>query len=187
MQLLFDFLPVIVFFAVYKAYDIYVATAAIMIVMAVQIGIQWFRHGTVSKLLLTSGLLVAVLGGMTLVLRDPLFIQWKLTIINALFALAFFGSQFIGQRNLTERLMGHAAALPKKVWGQLNLMWVANFTIIAVGNIYVVNHYSLDVWVNFKVYGTLGLTLLTALGQGIWIATIAGDQPTDAGDQQTEN
>jgi intracellular septation protein len=176
MQLLFDFLPIIVFFAVFKFYGIYAATAAIIVVMAVQISAQWIRKRTVNKMLLISGLLVAVFGGATLALRDPIFIQWKPTIVYALFAVAFLASHFIGKQTLVERIMGHAIQLPKTMWSQLSVIWIANFTILAIANIYVVYHYDEATWVNFKLFGTLGMTLVTAVGQAVWIAMNAPEQ-----------
>ena len=179
MQLLFDFLPIIIFFVAFKVYDMYVATAALIVAMAVQIAWQWVRKRTVNKMLLISGALVAVFGGATLVLRDPIFIQWKPTIVNGLFALAFLGSQFIGQQTLIERVMGHAIQLPKSTWRQLNMIWVANFVVLGVANIYVVYNFDQETWVNFKLFGTLGLTLITALGQGVWIAMNAPEQQSE--------
>jgi intracellular septation protein len=181
MQLLIDFFPVIAFFAAYKLYGIYVATGVIIAAMAVQIAAQWFRHGTVSKMLLISGLLVAVFGGMTLVLRNPIFLQWKPTIVNALFAVVFLGSQFIGGKTLTERMMGHAVQLESSFWRQLNMMWVANFTLLGIANLYVVYNFDEATWVNFKLFGVLGITLAVVLIQGIWIAA------KTAGREQNEN
>src|SRR5688572_12200670 len=109
MQLLIDFIPLLAFFVAYMAYDLYVATATIIVAIALQIGYQWFRHGKVTKMLLISGAIVAVFGGITLVLRNPLFIQWKVTVVHWLFALALLGSQFFGAKTLTERAMGQAA------------------------------------------------------------------------------
>ena len=130
MQLLIDFFPIIVFFAAYKYAGMYAATGAIIVAMGVQIAIQWFRQGTVNKMLLTSGALVAVFGGITLAVRDPIFIQWKPTIVNALFAGAFLASRFFGDQTLTERMMGHAIELSQEMWRQLNLMWIGNFAFL---------------------------------------------------------
>ena len=182
MQLLFDFFPIIVFFVVFKLYGMFAATAAIMIAMAVQIAIQWLRTRAVSKMLLVSGLLVGLFGGMTLVLRNPIFIQWKPTIVNALFAAAFLGSQFIGKQTIIERIMGHAIQLPSRMWTRLNAIWIANFTVMAIANIYVVYNFSEEFWVDFKLFGTLGLTLVTAVGQAVWIAmNTSGEQPENNG------
>jgi intracellular septation protein len=183
MQLLFDFFPVIVFFAVYKIAGVYAATGAIIIAMSVQIAVQWARKRTVSRMLLLSAGLVAVLGGITLVLRDPIFIQWKPTIVNWLFAGAFLGSQVVGSQNLTQRMMGHAVRLPDTAWRQLNMVWVANFLVLGAVNLFVVYNFSEATWVNFKLFGMLGLTFLTALGQAVWIAS-HGSAPDGAEEQQ---
>ena len=86
MQLLFEFFPLIAFFVAFIAFDLYVATATIIVAIGLQIAYQWFRHRKVNKMLLISGALVAVFGGITLALRNPLFIQWKVTVVNWLFA-----------------------------------------------------------------------------------------------------
>lgn len=176
MQLLIDFLPVIVFFAAYKLAGMYVATGAIIVVMVSQLTIQWLRKRQVSHMLLASTAIVAVLGGITLALRDPIFIQWKVTIVNWLFAIAFLASQYVGRENLTQRIMGHAVTLTADIWRQLNLMWVANFAILGAVNLFVVYNFSEAAWVNFKLFGTLGLTLVTAVGQALWIAARTSGQ-----------
>lgn len=170
MQLLVDFFPIIVFFGVFKFYGMYAATAAIIIAMALQVAVQWLRERKVSKMLLVSSIAVAVFGSATLLLHDPLFIQWKPTVVYWIFAAVLIGSQYIGEKTMIERLMGHAIELPRAMWRQLNLIWFANFLILGAANLYVVYHYDQDTWVNFKLFGTLGLTLVTVIGQAIWIA-----------------
>lgn len=169
MQLL-DLFPVIVFFVVYKIAGIYWATGAIIVAMALQMGLQWLRERKVSRMLLISTVFVALLGGVTLLFRNPLFIQWKPTVVNWLFAGAFLASEFIGKKNLTERIMGHAVQLEPPMWRQLNLIWVANFAVLGAANLFVVYNFDEETWVNFKLFGMLGLTLLTAIGQAFWIA-----------------
>jgi intracellular septation protein len=169
MQMFIDFLPVLVFFVVFFTAGIYWATGAIIAVMIVQIAVTWLVKRTVSKMLLISGGLVIVLGSITLMLREPLFIQLKLTVVNGLFAVAFLGSHFIGKKTLTERIMGHAIEAPTSLWRQLNLMWVANFLILAVANLFVIYNYDMETWVLFKTAGTIGLTVLTAITQAVWI------------------
>jgi intracellular septation protein len=171
MQLLIDFFPIIVFFVVYRIYGMYAATAAIIVAMAVQIAYQWFRHRKVNTMLLVSGALVAVLGGITLALRNPVFIQWKPTIVNWLFAGAFLGSQLFTAKTITERMMGHAVELDAALWRQLNLMWVVNFFLLGCANLYVVYNYDEATWVNFKLFGMVGLSLLKAVGQAFWISS----------------
>jgi len=179
MQVLFDVLPVIVFFVVYRFSGIYAATAAIMATMAVQIAYQWFRHRQVNQMFLASGIVVWILGTITLALRNPLFIQWKPTIATWLFAAAFLGSRFIGEQTLIERIMGHAVQLEPAFWRQLNWIWVVTFAVLGALNLYVVYHFTEEIWVDFKLFGMSGLPLLVAVGQAMWIASRAAPgQPT---------
>jgi intracellular septation protein len=179
MQLLFDFFPLVAFFAAYVAFDLYVATATIMVAIGLQIAYQWFRHGKVNKMLLISGALVAVFGTITLVLRNPLFIQWKVTVVNWLFAAAFLGSQLFGSKTFTERLMGHAVQLEPSLWRQLNTLWVVNFAVIGAVNLYVMYNFDEQTWVYFKTWGMIGMSLLMAIGQAIWISARSDDRSTD--------
>lgn len=181
MKLLFDFLPIIVFFVVFQLRDIYAATAAIVVVMAIQIAVQWLRERKVNNMLLVSGTLVALFGGATLLLRNPIFIQWKPTIVYGLFAAAFLGSRYIGARTLTERVMGEAISLPTAMWRQLNLMWVGTFIVLGAANLYVVYNFSEAAWVNFKLFGTLGLTLITVIAQAVWIAARTPEHQQEEG------
>jgi intracellular septation protein len=179
MQLLFDLFPLIVFFVAFLAFDIFVATAAIIAAVAIQVAYQWVRHRKVSKMLLISGALVALFGGFTLAFRNPAFIQWKVTVVNWLFALGFLGSQFIGKKTFVERIMGHAIQLEASFWRQLNMLWVANFAVLGALNLYVMNNFSQEVWAYFKFFGTIGLSLLMAVGQAIWISSRAPSSGTD--------
>ena len=176
MQLLIDFFPLIVFLAAFFYGGLYVATAAIMAAMTLQIAVQWIRQRTVNKMLLISGVLVLVLGGVTLALRNPLFFQWKPTILNALFAAVFLGSRFIGAKTLTERMMGHAISLPPQIWRELNMMWVGTFAFLAVANLYVLYRFDEATWAVFKVVGTLGITFAMVILQAVWIAVKSNDQ-----------
>ncbi|MED5534616.1 MAG: septation protein A [Pseudomonadota bacterium] len=171
MQILIDFLPIIVFFVTYKIAGMYAATGAIIAAMAIQILFQWLKTKTVNKMLLTSGVLVAFFGGITLILRNPIFIQWKPTVVNWLFAAAFLGSRYIGTQTLTERVMGQAIELECVMWRQLNFLWVANFSFLGAANLFVVYNFDEATWVNFKLFGMLGLTLLMVLIQVLWIAS----------------
>ena len=179
MQLLFDFFPLLVFFVAFIAYDIYYATAAIIAAMALQIAYQWIRHRKVSKMLLVSGALVAVFGGFTLALRNPLFIQWKVTVANWLFAVAFLGSQFIGEKTFIERIMGHAVELEQKLWRQVNLLWVVSFAAIGALNLYFMYYHDQQTWAYFKVWGVTGLLLLLAFGTAFWISSRAPSSEPD--------
>jgi len=181
MQLLFEFFPLIAFFVAFVAFDLYVATATIIVAVALQIAYQWFRHRKVNKMLLISGAILAVFGGFTLALRNPLFLQWKVTVVNWLFAAAFLGSQVFTKTTIVERIMGHAVELDKAAWRQLNTLWVVNFAVIGALNLYVMYNFDLQVWAYFKTWGMIGLSLLMVVGQAIWISSRATDRNPDSG------
>lgn len=170
MQLLFDFFPVIAFFIAYKLTDIYVATAVIIGAVLLQTTVQWVRHKKVSSMALISAALVLVFGGLTLAIHDKAFIQWKVTVVNWLFAIGFVVSQFVGEKPLIERMLGENVELERGLWRKLNLAWAGFFLVVGALNLYVAYNFAEDIWVNFKLFGVIGLTLLFALGQGLWIA-----------------
>ncbi|SIP91029.1 septation protein A [Marinobacterium stanieri] len=177
MKLLLDFLPVIIFFAVYKfSGDIILATAVLIPATLAQMAYTWFTTHKIEKMQLVTLGLVIILGGATVALDNKAFIQWKPTIVNLLFAAAFLGSQFIGKKTIVERLMGQAVELPAFVWRRLNLAWVAFFVLMAALNLIVVYTLSEDAWVNFKLFGMLGCTLVFILAQGIYISRHAPEQ-----------
>jgi intracellular septation protein len=170
MQLLFDLLPVIAFFVAYKAAGIYVATGVLIVGVLAQTLYSWIRHKKVSPMLLTSAVLVLVFGGLTLLIHDATFIKWKPTIVNWLFAVAFLGSQFMKGPPIVQRMMGAQITLdPPVLWQRLNMMWVGFFVVAGALNLYVAFRYSEAAWVNFKLFGLMGLTLVFALLQGVWI------------------
>ncbi len=178
MQLLFDFLPVIAFFAAYKLSDIYVATGVLVVAVVIQSVVQWIRKRTVSKMQLVSAALVLLFGGLTLLIHDAAFIMWKPTIVNWLFAVAFLASQhrLLGGRPLVHRLFSASDAqlqMEPREWTRLNLMWVAFFVCMGIANLVVFKLYDEATWVNFKLFGMLGLTLAFVLLQGFWISARA--------------
>jgi intracellular septation protein len=179
MQLMFDFFPVILFFIAYKLTDIYVSTGVIIVAVIVQTGVQWLRFRKVSTMALVSAVLVLIFGGLTLLIHDKAFIQWKVTVVNWLFAAAFLGSQMFGDRPLIERMMGENIPLERTLWRRLNLAWSAFFVLLGALNLYVAYNFPEEVWVNFKLFGVLGLTLVFALAQGVWLSSkIPADRST---------
>jgi intracellular septation protein len=170
MKLLFDFFPILLFFVAYKMYDIYVATAVAIGAAIVQTALFWIKNRRFEKMhLVTLGLLI-VFGGLTLLLRDPLFIKWKPSVVNWLFGAVFLGSQFFGKKNMVERMMGHAISVPAMIWARLNWAWVTFFVAMGVLNLYVAYSFSEDTWVNFKLFGMMGLTLVFVFGQAFYLS-----------------
>src|SRR5690606_27237039 len=128
MQLLFDFLPVIAFFAAYKITgDMFIATAVIIVAVVLQTAVQWIRTRKINQMALISGVLVLIFGGLTLLIHDKAFIQWKVTVVNWLFAAAFLASAFFGERTLIQRMMGENLTLPAPLWRRLNWAWTGFF------------------------------------------------------------
>jgi len=171
MKLLFDFLPILLFFITFKLYDIYVATAIAILTSCLQVGYLWYRHGRVENMhLITLGLIV-VLGGATLLLHDETFIKWKVTAVNWAFALIFLGSQLIFKKNLIQKMMGDQLTLTsEKIWSRLNYSWVLFFLTMGLLNLYVAYQFDTDTWVNFKLFGMMGLTLIFVIAQAIYLS-----------------
>ncbi len=169
MKIIADFFPILLFFVAYKMYDIYVATAVAIAAAVVQVAYAWQKHRHVENMQWVTLGLIVVFGGLTLALQDETFIKWKPTVVNWLFAAAFLGSQYIGEKSFIERMMSANIDLPKAIWTRLNLSWVAFFVFSGVANIYVVQNFDTDTWVNFKLFGMLGLTVIFMIGQGIFL------------------
>lgn len=172
MKILFDFLPIIIFFITYKMTgNIIIATAILIPATLIQVAFTWFKNRTIEKMHLVSLILVVLLGGATVLFGDGDFIKWKPTIVNGLFAIAFLGSQFIGEKNIIQRMMGDTLELPFKVWRTLNLAWVGFFMISGGANLYVAFSYSEEIWVDFKLFGLLGMTLVFIILQGLYLSS----------------
>ncbi|ANS43253.1 septation protein A [Serratia inhibens] len=169
MKQFLDFLPLIVFFAFYKLYDIYVASGALIVATALALVFTWIKYRKVEKMTLITFLMVLVFGTLTLVFHNDLFIKWKVTVIYSLFALALLVSQLVLKKPLVQRMLGKELTLPDKVWSNLNLAWAVFFLLCGLANIYVAFWLPQSVWVNFKVFGLTALTLVFTLLSGIYI------------------
>ena len=170
MKLLFDFLPIVLFFVAYKLADIYVATGVLIVVTSGQVGWSWLRYRRVEKMPLITAGLVLVLGGATLIFHDPIFVKWKPTVVNWLFAVAFVASRFIGEKTLLERMMGAQLQLPSTIWVKLTFAWALFFVSMGLLNLYVAFNFDENTWVNFKLFGMLGLTVLFMLAQAAYMS-----------------
>ncbi|MDH3751281.1 MAG: septation protein IspZ [Gammaproteobacteria bacterium] len=169
MQLFIDYLPILFFFGAYFYEDIYFATAVLMAIMPIILIVQWLITRKWNKIYVASTALVLVLGSATLLLRNPLFLYWKPTVLNWAVALVFLGSQFIGAKPIVQRMMEGSAQLSAEQWQRLNLIWVVFFIAIGCINIYVAYTFSEPTWVKFKLFGMLGLTFAFVVIQTIWL------------------
>jgi len=170
MKFLFDLFPVILFFAAFKFYGIYVATAVAMGATVAQIAWVWLRHRKVDPMLWVSFGVIVVFGSATLLLQDKTFIQWKPTVLYWIFAATLAVAQIAFSKNLIRAMMGKQMQLPSPAWTQLLWSWVGFFTCMGVANIYVAYNYSEDTWVNFKLFGGMGLMFAFVIGQAVFLS-----------------
>lgn len=172
MKLLFDLFPLLIFFAAFKFYDIYTATAAAIVATVIQVSAFWFKHRRFEAMHLTTLAVISVFGGLTIALQDDAFIKWKPSIVNWTFSAAILG-MILTKKSALERVMGSQISLPPPIWRKLNFAWAMFFLLMGLLNLYVAFYYNLDAdaatrtqtWVNFKVFGLTGLTLVFVLLQ----------------------
>lgn len=170
MRLFYDTLPIIIFFTLYYTWNIFAATAGAMITSLGQVSLTLLQGKRPETSHWVSLITIFVLGSATLILRDEMFIKWKPTAVYWVLSLAFFGSQFIGAKPLIKRMLDKSIELPSKIWMILNFSWSAFFFTMGVINLFIVYNFSTQIWVNFKLFGSLGLTLFFVLIQGVFLS-----------------
>src|SRR6185503_262524 len=166
MKFLFDLLPVVLFFVAFKLADIYVATAVAIGTTVLQVAWLKLRRQRVPGMLWASLAIIVVFGGATLLLQDETFIKWKPTVLYWLFGAVLAGSALL-RRNLIRSVMSQEMQLPDAIWARLNLSWI----------VFVAFNYPTDLWVNFKLFGGMGLMLLFVVGQALVLARYVEDKP----------
>jgi intracellular septation protein len=166
MKFLFDFFPVILFFVAFKFADIYVATGVAIAATFLQVAWLKLRGRRVEPMLWASLGIIAVFGGATLVLQDETFIKWKPTVLYWLFGAVLAGAAMAG-RNLIRMMLSEQVQLPDLIWARLNWSWIGFFVFMGALNLYVAYNYSTDHWVNFKLFGGMGLMLLFVVAQAL--------------------
>jgi intracellular septation protein len=169
MKLLFDFFPILLFFIAFKIYGIYTATAIAMIASLSQVVFYRLKFQHYEKMHVISLIIIMVLGGATLFFHNPSFIKWKPTGIYWLSALIFISSSFIGNKPLIQKMMETNVNLTSKVWHRLNTAWSVFFIMMGTLNLYVAYNYDTDAWVNFKLFGGVGFTLIFVLIQAFYL------------------
>ncbi|MGO2286564.1 septation protein A [Pseudomonas lundensis] len=191
MKQFIDFIPLLLFFIVYKIEPriveiaghsltfggIFSATAMLIASSVVVYGILFFKQRKLEKSQWLTLIACLVFGSLTLAFHSETFLKWKAPVVNWLFALVFAGSHFIGNTLLIKRVMGHALTLPDAVWTRLNLAWITFFVFCGAANLFVAFTFQ-SIWVDFKVFGSLGLTVLFLVGQGIYLSRHLHDSDT---------
>jgi len=193
MKALFDFFPLILFFAAFKLYDIYVATAiaiAATFLQVVYVRIKYRRFETTHIITLV---VISFFGGLTLFFHNDAFIMWKPSVVNWIFSAIVLGSVAVN-RSVIKTLMGKQLDLPDRIWHRLSIAWGVFFLAMGFLNMYVAFYYQLDlpdevrreIWVNFKVFWMLGLTLLFSVGQMFFIAKYLDPETLDKSENTKE-
>ncbi|MGY4490096.1 septation protein A [Pseudomonas sp. TE3610] len=191
MKQFIDFIPLFLFFIVYKLDPrvidvagqqvtlggIFSATGVLIASSIVVYGILFISQRKLEKSQWLTLAACLVFGSLTLAFHSETFLKWKAPVVNWLFAVAFAGSHFIGDRVLIKRLMGHALSLPDAVWARLNVAWIVFFLFSGAANLFVAFTFQ-SIWVDFKVFGSLGMTLLFLVGQGIYLSRHLHDADT---------
>jgi intracellular septation protein len=194
VKILFDLFPIILFFAAYQVGEknpenatawlsalgiildsgakpgVFLATVVAIVATFIQIAWVWVKHRKVDTMLWISLGLIVVFGGATLLLHDETFIKWKPTVLYWLFALSLGLAPILFERNLIRLMMEKQVTLPDFVWTRLNLAWAAFFTLMGIANLWVAMNYSTDAWVNFKMFGSVGLMLVFIIGQTLYLS-----------------
>ena len=176
MKFLFDMFPVVLFFVAFKMFDIYVATAAAIAAAVLQLGWAWLRHRRIDNMLWVTVGVIVVFGSATLLLKDETFIKWKPTVLYWLFATTLAVAELVFKRNLIRSMMEKQMALPGFVWRRLLASWIAFFVFMGAVNLFVAYNFSTDAWVNFKLFGGIGLMLVFVVLQALMLGRYVEDK-----------
>ncbi|HVK56652.1 MAG TPA: septation protein A [Burkholderiales bacterium] len=169
-KFLFDLFPVILFFIAFKIWGIYTATAVAIAASFMQIAWLLARGKKVDTMLWISLGIIVVFGGATLLLHNETFIKWKPTVLYWLFATVLLGGKILFRRNLMRVMMEKQITAAEPIWDKLNLSWAGFFATMGAVNLYVAYSFSTETWVNFKLFGSMGMMLLFVILQGIWLS-----------------
>ncbi len=185
MNLLFEFLPLILFLGAFFYKDIYLALIVLMIAMPIGLLVKYVRTKTFDKMYFWSTVFLLAAGTLTLYFRNPYFLYWKPTVFYWVVAVVFLGSFWVGDKPLVQRFFGlvegmQLERITQSQWKNLNLIWVLFFVAAGALNIYVAYNFSEATWVNFKVFGLMAITFVFMVAQTLWIANqLSGESSSD--------
>ena len=169
MKLLIDFFPIILFFVAFKIWGIYVATGVAIAATVAQIAYLRLRHGKVEPMQWLSLGVIVVFGGATLLAQNETFIKWKPTVLYWLMGGALLVGQLVLRKNLIKSLMGSQMELPEAAWNAMNWSWIGFFAAMGALNLWVAYEFDTETWVNFKLFGGLGLMLVFIVVQALFL------------------
>ncbi|TWO70118.1 septation protein A [Caenimonas sedimenti] len=181
MKLLIDFFPIALFFAAFKIWDIYVATGVAIVATIAQIA--WLRYSTgkIEPMQWLSLGIIVVFGGATILAHDESFIKWKPTVLYWLMGGALAAGMLFFRKNFLKSLMGAQLELPDNAWRTMNWSWIGFFAVMGVLNLWVAFNYDTNTWVNFKLFGGLGLMAVFVVAQAVYLGRFV-KEPKEAGD-----
>jgi intracellular septation protein len=206
MKLLLDFLPILLFFGTYNyakgqkdwaaqfatehfggivsggvvgpnEAPVLLATVVVIVATMAQIVVMKLRGKKIDVMLWISLALVVVFGGATIWFHNETFIKWKPTVLYWAMGLSFWVSATFFGKNLLQAMMGEQLKLPALAWKRLNLSWIAFFVAMGILNLVVAYNFSTDAWVNFKLFGGLGLMLVFTVAQGLYMSRYLEPEP----------
>lgn len=201
MKILFDLFPIILFFIAYQygashpenatawlaalgitldsaaKPGVFLATVVAIGATFIQLAWAWLKYRKIDTMLWVSLVLIVVFGGATLFLHDESFIKWKPTVLYWLFSLSLGLAPILFERNLIRLMMEKNISLPDAIWARLNIAWAAFFLLMGVANLWVAMNYSTDDWVNFKMFGSIGLMLVFIIGQTAYLSRHIKEEP----------
>ncbi len=169
MELLAELFQIILFFSAFKYKGLMFATVTAMLFSLCKLIIFRINTGKYKIVQLVSFFCLLILGGISLICKKEIFIKWKLTAVYWILAIAFLITQIFGKKSIIEKLNNNIIELPKKIWDLLGVLWILFFILMGILNLYVVYYFDTNTWVNFKLFGTLGLMILFVLLQAIFI------------------
>jgi len=172
-KFLFDLFPIILFFIAFKVYDIFIATAVAIVATLLQIIYVYLKNKKVEKVLLFNGVMITLLGGLTIFLQDKMFIMWKPSVLYWCFALILLFSNVFLKKNLVQMALGKQVELKNKFWNVINWYTSIFFVLLGFINLYVAYNFSEDTWVNFKLFGITGLLFIYMIFLGLYISKVS--------------
>ena len=210
MKLLFDFLPILLFFGTYKYAEAHkdwaaafatehfgfmvsggmvgvqeapVLLSTLVVIAATALQVAWLkaRGKKIDTMLWVSLGLIVVLGGATVWFHNETFIKWKPSVLYWVMALALWASANLFGKDILRKMIGDQLKLPDRIWKRLTLLWCAFFAVMGVINILVAYNFSTDSWVNYKLFGGTGLMIIFMIGQGLYVSRhIEEEEDADA-------
>ena len=192
MKQLLDYIPLIIFFVVYKmderviqlgsfAYnfgDIFSATEILVISSVLVYGALFIINKKLERTQLITLVAVLIFCSFTIIFREEAILKWKAPVVNWIFASIFFGSHFFTRKNATQLMLEHAVEMPEQAWRRLNFAWAFFFLFLGTINLFVAFTFH-EYWVDFKVFGSMGLIFLFIIGQTFYLYPYLQEEEND--------